>query len=203
MYHVVAHYTPLKERKEHMIKQFDKKEITNYSFMEEHDREVLTKEQLDKFSIINSSEISLFYKHIEILKQQQDLPGVTLVYEDDAVLIDSFSKNLDRCLRDLPEDWDIVFAGECFGIHYDYWHYDTLLYPKNESRGTCFYILNNECAKKIVDFFENSSSEYLPIDHWFNKAIRENGLKCFWTEPTLVWQGSEMGLFKKEIKKTE
>jgi len=60
----VTHYTPLIERKAHIIEQFQKYNITNYTFIETYDRENLKQSDLNKFSHIRLSEISLFLKHI-------------------------------------------------------------------------------------------------------------------------------------------
>ena len=39
----------------------------------------------------------------------------------------------------------------------------------------------------------------LPIDFWLNKVIADNKLKVYWSEPTIVSQGSQTGLFELSI----
>lgn len=38
-----------------------------------------------------------------------------LIFEDDAALVPGFSAKLERCMQDLPEDWDILLGG-CVGM---------------------------------------------------------------------------------------
>lgn len=208
--HFVTHYTPLKERKEHIQKHFECHGITDYTFIETHDRENLTQQELSKFEKISPSEISLFYKHIEIFKRQNSKMGggITCVYEDDAVLCDNFLQHLHNCIEQLPEDWDIVFGGECADLHE--WNRigGQLVYPRETSRGTCFYIINSRCLNKVVSYFDESDKVSCAIDWWFNhiylndNSLNDNSYKYFWTEPTLVRQGSELGWFKKSIEIT-
>jgi GR25 family glycosyltransferase involved in LPS biosynthesis len=203
--HFVTHYTPLKERKEHIQKQFECHGIIDYTFIETHDRENLTPEELSKFERISKSEVSLFYKHIEIFKRQcsKKFSGITCVYEDDAILRDNFLELLNKCIDQLPEDWDVVFGGGCANLH-EWNRIDgQLVYPRETSRGGCFYIINSRCLNKVVDSFDKSEKIKCAVDWWFNKIRRnDNSYKYFWTEPTLVKQGSEQGWFKKSIQIT-
>ena len=194
----VIHYTPLLNRKDHIVNEFEKHQIDKYFFMELHDRECLTNEQLDKFNKPTFSEISLFYKHIEVIEKQQNSSGITCIFEDDAVLVDGFLEKIKKCLEELPEDWDLVFGGACVNLHCEVLN-DKYTHAANSSRGTCFYMMNNKCASKIINCFSNCGKISLPIDHWFNYAINNCSLKTFWTEPTLVNQGSESGYFSKTI----
>jgi GR25 family glycosyltransferase involved in LPS biosynthesis len=200
--HFVTHYTPLKERKEHIQKHFEFHGITEYTFIETHDRENLTQEETSKFEKISKSEVSLFYKHVEIFKRQhcKGFSGITCVYEDDAVLCDNFLQQLHKCIEQLPEDWDIVFGGECADLHEWYRNDGQFIYQRDSSRGTCFYMVNSRCLDKVVSYFVESNNISCAIDWWFNHIYwNNNSYKYFWTEPTLVKQGSELGWFKKSI----
>jgi len=199
--HFVVHYTPLKERKHHIQKEFENHGISDFTLIESYDREHLTKEQLSRFEKISESEISLFYKHIEVFKRQSEkkFEGVICVYEDDAVLCEHFLEKIKVCMEQLPQDWDLVFGGECADLHEWYRTDGQLIYPRDSSRGACFYMVNSKCISKILDLFESKSKIECAVDWWFNCAIRELGLKNYWTEPTLVKQASELGWFKKSI----
>jgi GR25 family glycosyltransferase involved in LPS biosynthesis len=203
--HIVTHYTPLTERKGHIEREFLNHGISHYTFIEKHDKEILTEEQLSKFEKISPSEISLFYKHIEIFKMQVEkgFSGITCVYEDDAVLTDNFLENIQTCIDQLPEDWDMVFGGECADLHE--WNREDgkIVYLRNTSRGTCFYMVNSKYLSIVVDYFDKSDKIRCAIDWWFNRLTRFNdSYKYYWTEPTLVKQGSELGWFKKSIEIT-
>ena len=56
------------------------------------------------------------------------------------------------------------------------------------SRCSDSYIVNKKCALKY--------KINVPSDFWINKAALDNKLKVYWSEPTIVSQGSESGLFK-------
>ena len=198
----VTHYTPLTNRKEHILNEFRKHNIDNVEFIETHDREVLTENELNKFEKINNSERSLFLKHIEIYKKIVNDKGITLVFEDDAVLVENFKEILNDYIINLPENFDIIFPGECANLHIFGQNINKYYYRYNMSRGTCFYIINNKCIQKILDKFEEDSNNKIScaIDWYFNKIIPELNLNVYWTEPTLVYQGSETGLFNTTVR---
>ncbi len=58
--------------------------------------------------------------------------------------------------------------------------------------------------KSILDKFEedttNNNKIEFAIDWYFNKIIPELKLNSYWTEPTLVHQGSEIGLFNTTVR---
>ena len=41
---------------------------------------------------------------------------------------------------------------------------------------------------------------YLTIDHWMNKVARDNNLKYYWAEPTIVTQGSEKKVYESSLR---
>jgi hypothetical protein len=90
----ITHYTPLASRKQNIIKQLNEAGIYDYEFIETYDREQLNKSDIEKFSQIKLSDISLFLKHIEIFKKELD--DIVVVLEDDAILVDNFKDKLDK-----------------------------------------------------------------------------------------------------------
>ena len=71
MKYFITHYTPLKDRKEHIKKLLNNAEIINYEFIETYDREQLNKDDLLKFSLIFPESLLYIFlelKHIPILK---------------------------------------------------------------------------------------------------------------------------------------
>ena len=99
-------------------------------------------------------------------------------------------------------DWDILFSGDCCNLHIDGYKMSDVkhIYNKSGSRGTCMYVLNKGVCKKLKDIISSETNICEPIDHWFNYAILKYGLRSFWSEPALVSQGSEMGIFKSAIR---
>jgi GR25 family glycosyltransferase involved in LPS biosynthesis len=209
----VTHYTPLVERKQNIIRNLNNAGIEEYTFIEIKDRDVLTPEELSKFKNITSSEVSLFLKHVEIFKAFDDdglLPDrrvslggeneLVVVFEDDAILCDDFLVKLETCLSQLQnEQWDVLFSGECCNLHTDV-AAGKVIKQTNLSRGACMYVLNSGVGKRLYDIFKSQRIILDPIDWWFNKIQSINKLNYFWSEPTLVSQGSDTGLFKSSLR---
>ena len=121
------------------------------------------------------------------------------MFEDDAILVDNFKEKLTIYLNELKTmEWDIVFSGECCGLHANI-EPNKILY-ESTSRGTCMYILNKGVCKKINDIFNIEQQINKSIDHWFNDIQPKYNLKYYWSEPTLVSQGSETGVFKSVLR---
>ena len=62
------------------------------------------------------------------------------------------------------------------------------------------YILNVGVCKKILNIIDIEPSINKPIDHWFNLIQHKYNLKYYWSEPVLVKQGSEIGIFNSAIR---
>ena len=195
----IPHYTPLKERKMCVTKQLQNAGIDEFEFIESYDREQLTSTDIKKYSQLNMAEISLFLKNGEIFRQEID--DIVVVIEDDAIMVSGFKERLDECLRQLSvREWDIAFTGGCCNLHAPNMQPNQLLYESNGSRGTCMYIMNRGVCKKINQIMKNETHITKPIDHWFNYIYTKYPLKYYWSEPILVCQGSEVGLFKSAIR---
>lgn len=196
----ITHYTPLKDRKDNIIKQLKNYNLNNYEIIETFDREVLEETDINKFSNIKLSEISLFLKHNEIFKKEDN--EIVVVFEDDAVLVDNFDEQLTNYLEELKTlDWDILFCGECCNLHKTKIG-NKIFYETNTSRGLCMYIMNKGVTSKLKKIFELENNINKPIDHWFNDIKVKYNLKYLWSEPTIVHQGSEIGLFHSVITHT-
>ena len=185
----VTHYTPLVERKRHIIQQLSTAGIENYEFIETKDRDILTGDELKKFNKITISEVSLLLKHVEVFKKDTE-NELVVVFEDDAILCPNFKERLDACLSQLEsEDWDALFCGECCDMHCEV-EPGKLVKRTDSSRGTCMYVLNKGIGKRLYDLFLSQEEITHPIDWWFYIVQPNSGLKYFWSEPTLVAQGS-------------
>ena len=96
-------------------------------------------------------------------------------------------------------EWDIVFTGECCNLHSKNITADKIFYKSVFSRGASMYILNYNIGKKLLDIFKNDNN-IRQIDWWFNDIQSIYNLKYLWSEPTLVYQGSELGVFKSSLR---
>jgi len=197
----INHYTPLTSRKENIINQLKMYNIEDYEFIEKYDREDLKQDDIKKFSGIKLSEISLFLKHIEIFKKELDNNEKIIVLEDDAIFVDNFKEKLDIYIKELEKinDWDVIFSADCCNLHIQSVK-EKLFYKSNGSRGTCMYILNAGVCKKILKIIDIEKCINKPIDHWFNLIQHKYNLKYYWSEPILVKQGSEIGIFNSAIR---
>jgi GR25 family glycosyltransferase involved in LPS biosynthesis len=204
----VLHYTKLVERKQNILKQFEKHGITDYEFITLYDKDELT--EIDRSLFVNNlspRKISLLLKHIYTYKQIANFYEHALILEDDAILSDDFSSRLKMYVEQIPIDYDMVFLGDgCkFHIQSDLLNPEKFIYKKEAvkecaTRCTDSYIISNKCAKTLIGYFSNHVSKIIwPIDFWLNDAARDNNLNVYWAEPTIVTQGSENGTYVSSL----
>ena len=209
----VLHYTKLVERKRSVLKQFEKHNITEYEFIELFDKDDLTVEQKNRFtkSHMMGEEkfmpaiISLYLKHEFVFKEIEDKYDCALIFEDDIILSDNFTKILDNYMDEVPNDYDALFIGSGCGLHI---HPKDIIpgkhiYRNVKSKCTDSYIVSKNGAIKLNNFMKNVQSKYkidLPIDHWLNLAFKETNSNVYWCEPTIVKQGSENNVFKTTLR---
>ena len=96
----------------------------------------------------------------------------------------------------------MLFIGSGYNLHIDKQKLidDKYIYENPYTRRTDSYIITNNCAQQIYEYFINGDDKInLPIDLWLNKVIANNKLKVYWSEPTIVSQGSQSGLFELSI----
>lgn len=209
----IIHYTPLKERKIFMIAQI-KKHNLDAEFIEKYDRESLTSNDIFRYNKdkLSMGLISLINKHFYTYKIiLQNNSNINLILEDDAILDDKFNIILENALIELPADYDMLFIGNGCNLHIPkkLIKNDKLIYHKcNEStnwggngatRCTDSYLISIKCCKKLLDYYEKIEENSINCgpDFLLNDIIRKLNLNIYWLEPTIVKQGSEVGLFKQ------
>ena len=116
----ILHYTPLIDRKQHMINEitkcsldsefvlkFDKEELTEY------DKEIFDFNSTWENRTLWESNASLICKHFQayrrVCEENLDLGHIL---EDDVVLCDDFKEKSSSYINQLPENWDILFFGD-------------------------------------------------------------------------------------------
>ena len=213
----VIHYTPLKERKHFQLEQLNKLSLQNHVFIEKYDKENLEVADLIKYNKkkLKLEVISLFRKHIYTMELiQKSNFKYNLVLEDDAILDEDFVSKLTRGLKQLPDDYDMLFIDCGTGLHMQssVIKSDKLIYKKcreptywggnGGTRGTGAIVIRQKCAEKICNIFKSikENNITLPIDWWLNKVIRDLKLEIYWMEPTIVKQGSVTGKFKSILR---
>jgi GR25 family glycosyltransferase involved in LPS biosynthesis len=216
----VVHYSKLTDRKNHILRQFEKHGIHEFEFIEGFDKDDITDEncrQFDPEYIMNRrGELSLHLKHFYIYQMMvNEKIDEALIFEDDIILSDGFMEKLTEYMTQLPSNYDMLFLGDGCLLHIpsDQIVPGQYIYKKNvemdkdgiggATRCTDSYIIHNRCAQKICDYITNMKCNItLPIDWWLNIAARDNNLDVYWCEPTIVTQGSHPnnGLFPCSLK---
>ena len=189
------------------------KGVKNNVFIEKYDKENLKIEDLIKFdkNKIKLGSISVIKKHIYAMELiQKSNFKYNLVLEDDAILDKDFVSKLTRGLKQLPDDYDMLFLGDGCNLHIesskikaDKFIYKKCREPTNwggngGTRCTDSIMISQKCATKICNYYESMKENNinLPIDWWLNQVIRDLKLEIYWMEPTIVKQGSETNKFK-------
>lgn len=215
----VLHYSKLTERKEFIINQFEKNNITDYEFVENEP----TEDELKLFDLnankyeltnLNLREISLTVKHHYAYKQIVEKYDNALIFEDDVVLCNNFNYYLNLYLSKLPDDYDMFFISDGMGLHIDKNKIipNKIIYEKDlyrnipEGHGctrcTDSIIMSKKCAINLCKLINNPPCKiFLAIDYWLNIVALVFYLKVYWAEPTFVKQGSKyLRLFNTTIK---
>jgi len=217
----VAHYTPLYERKEKLLKIFEEFNIEPTWIECEPTREQMKKFYNNSHEVwykkisnldyggpipwkeLSKSEKSIAHKHIKIWRDISDNNiSTALVLEDDLMFDDKFVELFNFNLTITPKDWDLIFIGSGCNLRI----------PSEEKRDGIVAYRKHHPASKCMDSYlikcssaaimsENIKSITLPIDFEINYCMKEADMKVYWWEPPVTKQGSQCGLYKSEIMK--
>ena len=211
---LIVHYDKLIERKEHILQQLKKYDLT-CDFVSNYGKDKLTDKDKSKFKNLKDSEISLSLHHFECYKIISENYDYAIIFEDDVILTDNFKSKIEIHIIDLPSDWDMLFFGEGHGVHIPSYRLEPnkTVYKKSvelinkniggingSSRCADSYIVSKKCCKKILE--KVNSPNYIvtmPLDHLLNHLNYNNNFNIYWSEPTLTIQGTSNGLFKSSL----
>jgi hypothetical protein len=208
----IIHYTPLELRRKSILLQCSRENLIP-EFISEFDREKLSPDVTKKFSV-SDARISACLKHIEAWRRiyNSTEENYGLILEDDAFVCQNFLNRLNECLIELEKiPFDVLMINEGCGFHipqifqrpdrkvYHRGILETYWGGNGGTRCADGYIISKKCAKNFISYYENCElgSINLPIDHWMNHMMRQFKSLVFWSEPSLVKQGSETGDFPK------
>jgi hypothetical protein len=208
----VIHYDKLVKRKEIILQQMNRFGL-ECEFISDHGKESLTNEERMMFRNITDGEISVALHHIECFKKVAEKYEYALILEDDVILMPNFLERLTIYIKQLPNDWDMLFIGDGCNLHIDksklipnkyIYKKDNNIYGRaHEGATRCLdsYLITNICAKKIIEKMKQTNYTILvPADLWMNCVIKKNEFNIYWSEPTIVTQGSEKGLYKSALR---
>ena len=134
----------------------------------------------------------------------------SLILEDDAILDKEFIPKLKRGLKQLPDDYDMLFIGNGCNLHiplikrtpynfiYKKCREPTSWGGDGGTRCTDSYLVSKKGAKKLMSYVSKlkEGAINIPVDWWLNQVIRDLKLEIYWLEPTIVSQGTQTGKYK-------
>jgi glycosyl transferase family 25 len=182
----IIHYSPLTLRKQHMLSEIEKHKL-DAVFIE-------TEVGPGWYNSIPKGSISVFKKHIEAWRRiATGSDPFGLILEDDAILDDDFLNKLNNYISQLPPDFDMLFVGNGWNLHLNIPSGTVGKYKR--TRCVDSYIITKTCAAKLLRHVRIGIISRA-VDWWINDLVPLFDLQLYWSEPTIVSQGSETGLFK-------
>ncbi|MGC9459968.1 glycosyltransferase family 25 protein [Vibrio genomosp. F10] len=192
------------DRRAHIDKHLPESGIKSYEYVLKGDIKDLSPEVLNsifKGSLRTAAEHSCFYKHYLACKKIVDKNlKHALIFEDDVLLNRGFSESLDLILKELESESNYLVNIEdaYLSVPYRFRKRNQKIYLANYTKMCGAYIIDKEAATRLVTFIEKNGTT-LPIDTYQSEhrdAIRFN---LYWSEPSLVHQGSKSGLFESSV----
>lgn len=222
----IIHYKKLVERREFMIRQFEKLGITNYEFIDQYDRNSLNSDELTIFSpdfkqlyyrlkrshsaslgideearsqVWVNGQMAITLSHIYAYREIVNKYDCALILEDDAVLHPNFCELFLNYVSQLPNNYSMMYIGNGCNLHIENHKLidNCNLYEKPNTRCTDSYLVSKDCARRMINYIDNLNHVVNePVDWWLNHVIRDLQLLVFWSEPTIVTQGTQNGMFQ-------
>ena len=163
----------------------------------------IKKNAVQKKSKIKDGWISCSYKHYLALKSivENDYEYAVIMEDNIGGFYENVPQRLYKYLNELPKDWGVLYDSvwsDYSLLNEEVVTEEKLVYSKSNkmtydkngkiishggTRAAQFYFVNRESARIL---YEN----FLPFNHsadmWMNEVLRENNIKSFWSEPSLV-----------------
>jgi len=177
-------------------------ENTKVKWIIKPNKEDITEDMRSRFveqgASMTNGQVSCTYKHFLCVQDVvENNHEYGIIMEDNQYFCGPIEKTVDKYIDQLNSmypGWDIIFdtkwkkvqeIGEVNMVE------GVFVYPKsNDITNHChggtrlaqFYIITNQCAKKMYD-------HYIPFhhnpDHWMNDLFRRLKIKSFWSEPSI------------------
>jgi GR25 family glycosyltransferase involved in LPS biosynthesis len=226
----VVHYTPLADRRRHLEQQLTQyrirevgwvteKDIAHYDLAAMYDASAerlrnrmntpFRDLKYGAYRVLKKYEIEVTAQHIEVYRRilTRSIPDA-VVLEDDVVLERRFLKRFGLYVRQLPDDYDVLYfgAGGRVALHVERSVREKVLgalYRKNvfrrgnyQSRYADSYLISLKAAARIVPQMRTFQ---FPIDWEMNYVQTKLRMNVYWAEPTLSRQGSASGRFESGL----
>jgi glycosyl transferase family 25 len=198
----VIHARKFTGRADFIKAQLDKNEIP-FEFVEAWDVEEIDDAAIRRFQAPGYDrplkKFSCTLKHFEAMRR---IAGrgqrLALVLEDDAVLADNFNEELSQMVEEtkgLTPPYTIqIGCGSNMYVPPKMLRPGQRLYAVERQRATDSYLIGAETARLRLVWLDQNKI-HLPTGHLFHIIDRDKGIRIYWSEPTIVEQGSMNGLF--------
>jgi GR25 family glycosyltransferase involved in LPS biosynthesis len=191
----IIHYEPLYERKKYIDSIINNLKIPYEYIISNNETDLnynINDFYQENYSIWNRKltigEICVSINHFNVYQKILNNGYKNcLIIEDDAVFKDNFNifENILSQLQNVK--FDICFLSDCCNLHINEIEENNYIYEANSSRSVCGYIINIKCINKILKTLPFNA----PIDWHLNIIKKDLNLIYYWTEPTIIGQGSE------------
>lgn len=138
---------------------------------------------------LKKGQISITYKHYLAYKHMvENNIELAVIMEDNIEFkTDDFPGLLKEYLKEIPEDWDIIYEGDTMKYLEGPITEDKKIYKKSHNGGATnaanCYILPLKTAKKFHD-------NYMPFtnvtDHYMNELLKRFNMNVYWSVPPMV-----------------
>ena len=186
------HHKPLINRKEKLLKIFNNQNI-DVEWVENFEKNIDLPKNINK---ITDSEFSLSLKHKYCYQKMiYDDIQYSFILEDDIILNIDIKNFFNNILLE-KNDCDIIFFGGTKNMVVKNLS-NKIVYINSEYYSRCTHgvFITKKCCEKIIDKIEYN----LPIDHEWNRLIKEYKLVCGWTSPFME-QGTILGIEESSIR---
>ena len=202
----VIHVPKFTERAAHIRSELGKFEIP-IEFVLPFDAEDINQETRNRFipagGKLTAGQLSCILKHMEAFRRMLAAgQPLALILEDDVVLDGRFNEEMPAILaeaKNLSGPFTIQLgSGSNMFVPGHRLRTGQRLYEAHEVKATDSYLINAAAAKLRLDWLEARTFDR-PCGHLFNKVDKEKNIKIYWSEPTIVEQGSMNGFFATSL----
>lgn len=147
---------------------------------------------------LTKGQIACTYKHYLALKDIVDKElEIGIIMEDNIEFMGYVPSAIERYLKDLPEEWDVLFDSDFLGLTSAGEQYGCVQ-KTGESKGANFLMVNKKSAKILLDNF-------LPFnncsDHHYNDLFKKLNMNVYWATPPNVHKLMRPSTWKDEPKR--
>lgn len=162
-------------------------DATNGEKLESMDLQYFTK---NAYNNLSKGSLGCAISHMKVWEKVaiSKTSDLFLILEDDVILKQNFSLELNNLLSCIPIDFDIIFLGGFNNRPQDieFFINESLFKSFNPRRGFYSYIINSESARKLINLVKPIDLIYGGIDTFIGKLVRMKKLRAYQVFPSIV-----------------